>query len=143
MQGSADAILGLINAVLIGIAAISLLVGAIGIMNTMFMSVLERTKEIGIMKSIGATNKMIRNIFLIESGFIGMGGGIIGLIIGFIIAVIVSVIATMSGFAMSISPDPSIFIGSIAFAMIVGMVAGYIPAKNAAEMDPVDALSRE
>ncbi|MFH1239868.1 MAG: ABC transporter permease [Candidatus Diapherotrites archaeon] len=143
MQGSADAILGLINAVLIGIAAISLLVGAIGIMNTMFMSVLERTKEIGIMKSVGATNKMVRNIFLVESGVIGMGGGIIGLIVGFVIAVIVSVIATMSGFAMSISPDPMIFVGSIAFAMIVGMVAGYIPAKNAAEMDPVDALSRE
>ena len=143
MQGSADAILGLINAVLIGIAAISLLVGAIGIMNTMFMSVLERTKEIGVMKSIGATNKMVRNIFLVESGFIGMGGGIIGLIVGFIIAVIVSIIATMSGFAMSITPDPLIFIGSIAFAMSVGMIAGYIPAKNAAEMDPVEALSRE
>lgn len=143
MQESANTILGLINAVLIGIAAISLLVGAIGIMNTMFMSVLERTKEIGIMKSIGATNKMIRNIFLIESGFIGMAGGIIGLIIGFIIAVIVSVIASSSGFAMNITPDPMIFVGSVAFAMIVGMVSGYIPAKNASKMDPVDALSRE
>ncbi len=143
MQGSANTILGLINAVLLGIAAISLLVGAIGIMNTMFMSVLERTKEIGVMKSIGATNKMVRNIFLVESGVIGMGGGIIGLIVGFIIAVIVSLVASSSGFTMTITPDPNIFIGSIAFAMIIGMIAGYIPAKNAAEMDPVDALSRE
>ncbi len=143
IQESAGAILGLVQAVLVGIAAISLAVGSIGIMNTMFMSTMERTREIGIMKAIGATNKHIRNLFLIEAGFIGAGGGIIGVGIGFVIALVVGVIADVSGFPLRINPDIVLFLGAVLFAMSVGMIAGYIPAKRASEMDPVDALGHD
>ena len=74
-------ILGAIKIVLSGLAAISLVVGGIGIMNSMFTSVLERTRQIGIMKAIGATKKDILSLFLIESGLIGLGGGLIGVIL--------------------------------------------------------------
>jgi len=143
IQESAGAILGLVQAVLVGIAAISLAVGSIGIMNTMFMSVMERTREIGIMKAIGATNKRVRNIFLMEAGIIGAAGGLIGIGFGFTIAIVVGLVAESAGFPLKVVPDLMLFFGALLFAMAVGMIAGYIPAKRAAEMDPVEALSQE
>lgn len=143
IQEVAASVLGLVQLVLVGIASISLIVGGIGIMNTMLMSVMERTRDIGIMKAIGATNKRIRNMFLIEAGLIGAVGGVIGLILGFLIAVGVGIAAQYAGFALKIVPNPLIFAGAVAFAMIVGMAAGYLPAKRAAQMDPVIALGHE
>ena len=132
--------LAIIQLVLVGIASISLLVGGIGIMNTMIMSVLERTSEIGVMKAIGATNTLVLSIFLFEAGFIGLIGGIFGVIIGYALAYLVSIISVSSGLALKIEIDVGLIVGSLLFAMIVGMLSGLLPARRAARMDPVVAL---
>jgi len=137
---SAGVVLGLIQLVLVGLAAISLLVGGIGIMNTMLMSVMERTTEIGTMKAIGATNSRVLSIFLAEAALLGATGGLIGSIFGIMIAAGVSVVATASGFPLPIAINPLAFIGAIAFAMAVGMLSGYYPARRAALLEPVAAL---
>ncbi|MFH1239869.1 MAG: ABC transporter permease [Candidatus Diapherotrites archaeon] len=143
MLEGADMILGLIQLVLVGIAAISLAVGGIGIMNTMFMAVIERTREIGVMKAIGATNKKIRNMFILEAGFIGMVGGIIGALFGFGLALLIGFGSSVAGFSLPVDVSPVLFIEALIFAMIVGMISGYIPAKRASELDPVEALHYE
>lgn len=135
-------IIGLIQIFLVGIASISLLVGGIGIMNTMIMSVMERTAEIGVMKAIGATNNTILGIFLLEAGFIGIIGGIIGIILGYLFAFAVAAIASEAFFAMKITIDPILIIGALLFAMLVGMASGTYPAIRAAKLDPVEALRK-
>ena len=132
--------LAVIQLVLVGIASISLLVGGIGITNTMVMSVLERTSEIGVMKAVGATNTLVLAVFLTEAGFIGLVGGVFGVIFGYILAFIVGFVSVSSGLALKVEIDIALIIGSLLFAMIVGMVSGYIPARRAARMDPVTAL---
>jgi len=143
MLEGADMVLGLIQLVLVGIAAISLAVGGIGIMNTMFIAVMERTREIGVMKAIGATNKKIMNMFILEAGFIGMVGGIIGALVGFGLALIIGFGSSLAGFSLPVNVSPVLFVEALIFAMIVGMVSGYIPAKRASELDPVEALHYE
>ncbi len=132
--------LAIIQLVLVGIASISLLVGGIGIMNTMIMSVLERTSEIGVMKAIGATNTLVLSIFLLEAGFIGLVGGVFGVIIGYALAYLVGIISVASGLALKVEIDIGLIIGALLFAMIVGMLSGLLPARRAARMDPVVAL---
>jgi putative ABC transport system permease protein len=139
----AGVVLTLVQIVLIGLAAISLLVGGIGIMNTMLMAVMERTREIGVMKAIGATNERVLSIFLLEAGMIGLVGGIIGTIFGYLIALIVSFASKTAGFALPIEINFFVTIGALAFAMIVGMVSGFIPARRAAMLDPIEALRYE
>jgi putative ABC transport system permease protein len=134
------AILGVIQFVLVLLAGISLFVGGIGIMNTMLMAVMERTKEIGVMKAIGATNTKVLSIFLAEAALIGGVGGAIGVAFGLLIAFGVSVIATAMGFGLPVGLNILGIIGAIAFAMGVGMVAGFIPARRAALLEPVEAL---
>ncbi len=136
----AGIILGIIQLVLVGIAAISLLVGGIGIMNTMMMSVVERTTEIGTMKAIGATNKTILSLFLIEAGVVGLAGGGIGVALGLGAAVFVSAIAKSAGFDLPTDFSLPLIAGAMLFSMGVGMVSGILPAKRAAGLDPVDAL---
>lgn len=135
-----DQVLGVIQLFLVGIASISLLVGSIGIMNTMVMAVMERTKEIGVMKAIGATNNLVLSIFILEAGFIGLVGGIIGIIIGYGLAFGIGFVAQSSGLAISIQIDPMLILGAMAFSLIVGMAAGTYPANRAAGLDPVVAL---
>ncbi len=132
--------LGIIQLVLVGIASISLLVGGIGIMNTMIMSVLERTAEIGVMKAVGATNTLVLSVFLAEAGFIGLVGGIFGVIVGYALAFIVGIASVASGLALKVEIDVGLIIGSLVFAMVVGMISGYVPSRRAARMDPVAAL---
>ncbi len=136
-------VVGMISLVLVGIAAISLLVGGIGIMNTMLMSVMERTKEIGVMKAIGATTPKIISIFVVEAGLIGLAGGIIGLILGIGTAGLVSIAAEMAGLPLTTAVTPQLILGAIAFSMAVGMIAGVYPAMRAASVDPVEALRYE
>ncbi len=131
----------IVQVVLVGIAAISLIVGGIGIMNSMYTSVVERIKEIGIMKSVGAKNSDILYIFIIESGMLGLVGGIFGVIIGSTIAKVIGFAAAQSGFSLLlIKINPFLVLFGIMFAFIVGMVAGALPAVRAAKLKPVEAL---
>ena len=137
-------ILDILQWFLIGISLISLFVGGVGIMNTMYTSVLQRTNDIGVMKAIGAKNSDILWIFLIESGLLGLAGGIIGILIGMGFSDAVARIAVMSGITMiQTSFPPYLIIGTLAFSFIVGTLSGVMPARAASKMNPVDALRYE
>ena len=123
-----------------GIAAISLIVGGIGIMNTMYTSVLERTREIGIMKTVGAKNIDILMIFLIESGLLGLIGGIIGIILGFLISKGIETITIQSQLPFSASYPWWLFVGSLLFSFIIGCLSGLLPALQAAKMKPAESI---
>ncbi len=134
-------ILTVVNVILIGIAGISLVVGGIGIMNTMYTSVLERRKEIGIMKAIGARNKDILMLYLIESGLLGLAGGIIGIIGGMTLSGIVEFIANSAGITLlKASFSPYLIIGALLFSFIVGIASGVLPALQASKLHPIEAL---
>ncbi|MFH1589484.1 MAG: ABC transporter permease [archaeon] len=142
MLETAGTVLSVITAVLIGLAAISIIVGGVGITNTMYTSVLERTKEVGIMKAIGAKNSDVLQIFLIEAGLLGMAGGAIGILIGAGLAKIVEIAATQTLRVEYIvaNVSPQLVIGALLFTFIIGAVAGTTPAIQASKMSPVDAL---
>ncbi|MDD5178389.1 MAG: ABC transporter permease [Candidatus Nanoarchaeia archaeon] len=134
-------ILVLVQVILGGIASISLLVGGIGIMNSMYTAVLQRTREIGIMKSIGATNKSIAILFLIEGGLFGLVGGIVGIALGTLIAYIVKYAATLAGYSiLLIKINVPLLIFVLLFSIGVGLISTWLPAKRAVKMKPVDAL---
>jgi len=142
---SFNTIFGVVQAIIIGIAAISLLVGAIGIMNTMYTAVLERTKEIGIMKAVGAKNSEIMLLFLIESGLLGLVGGVIGVILGYLMGKVAEVIANqaLGTDLLKLYFPPELIIGALAFSFIIGALSGMVPARQASHMRPVDALRYE
>jgi putative ABC transport system permease protein len=123
------------------IASISILVGSIGIVNTMTTSVLERRKEIGTMKAVGARNEQIFLQFFIESGMLGLVGGLIGVFFGTIIGII-GVGGINAFLATELSPqiDFPLIIGSLFGSFIIGAVAGIAPAMNAAKQNPVEAI---
>ena len=140
-----SSIFAVVQAVLVGIAAISLLVGGIGIMNTMYTSVLERTKEIGTMKAIGAKNSDIRNLFLIESGLLGLVGGAIGVAIGVLIGKATEYIAaSVLGTPLLQASFPWYLIaGALTFSFVIGSASGLFPAMQASKLRPADALRYE
>ncbi len=140
-----NSILGIIRYVVVGIASIALVVGSVGIANTMYMAVIERTKEIGIMKSVGATNRAILSIFLIESAFFGIVGGIIGCIlgIGLALAAKLAIQTFAPGLPFLIIIDPIVIGGALLFSAIAGILSGILPARNASKLKPVDALRYE
>ena len=113
-------------------------------MNTMYTAVLERTKEIGIMKAIGAKNKSILFIFIFESGLLGIIGGGLGVMSGYIIAKIGGMIAAASGYSM-LQPSFPIYLtlGCLLFAFFVGAGSGFFPAVQASKLKPVDSLRYE
>ena len=127
------------------IASISIIVGGIGIMNTMYTAVLERIKDIGIMKATGAQNKFVFNLFFIESGLIGLIGGIIGVIIGGALAYGLAAIvgAALGNSDLRASISPLLVFGALAFSFLFGTIAGTLPAIRASKLNPVDALSYE
>jgi len=146
MQQARAATMSSMSNFLLAIAAVSLIVGSIGIANTMFTSVLEKTKEIGIMKAIGARNPDILLIFLFNAGFIGLVGGVIGIILGTI----------LSGFLPALMGGGGLFMGrggtivtlnsiimALSVSVTVGILAGLIPAYQASKLRPVDALRYE
>ena len=144
VQESISEVMGMISLFLGAIAMISLLVGAVGIVNTMFTSVLEKTRDIGIMKSIGAQNKDIMMIFLFNSGLIGLVGGIGGAILGSVVSVIVNfLLSSGEGMQVSTLVTAKLIIFVLLFSIIIGMVAGAIPAYRASKLKPVDALRYE
>jgi putative ABC transport system permease protein len=127
------------------IAAISLLVGAIGISNTMFTSVLEKTKEIGILKAIGAKNRDILFIFLFKAGMLGLIGGIGGTLLGILFSISIGQLAGISLGRVSLTSyiNPWLVIGAFLISMVIGMIAGAIPAYRASRLSPIEALRYE
>jgi len=139
---SINTILGIINIVIVGIASISLIIGGIGIANTMYTSVLERTKEIGTMKAVGAKNSDILIIFLIESGLLGLIGGLIGVAIGLGLAFSVSNAAT-SFFGeqiIKVQVSQTLVLSAILFSTGIGTLSGLLPAYQASRLSPAEAL---
>ena len=137
-----------IQRVLGGIGAISLFVAAIGIANTMMMSIYERTKEIGVIKVLGCDLRTIRNMFLLESGFIGFMGGVIGVAIsygiGFIMNHFLGIGQIMTGQAGDISRIPLwLAAAAVVFAIFVGMAAGFFPSLRAMHLSPLAAIRNE
>ncbi|MBW2965858.1 FtsX-like permease family protein, partial [Candidatus Woesearchaeota archaeon] len=137
-------IIGILNGVLVLIALISVVVAAVNIMNTMYTSILERTREIGIMKAIGAKNKFILLVFIAESGILGLVGGSIGIILGYLIARLGGYIAALYGLGMIRPAFPAwLVIGCLLFALLVGAGSGLLPSLQASKLKPVDALRYE
>jgi putative ABC transport system permease protein len=137
-------IMGIIQVVVFVFGGIAVLVGGIGIMNTMFTSVRERTKEIGILKAVGAKNSTIILIFLIEAGIIGLIGGIGGMIPGLGLAKAIQAIGQVHPvFYIEASITPGIILFGLLFSFGVGCLSGFFPAKSAAKLKPVDALRYE
>jgi len=146
-QDLLDQYLGALNLIIgfvILIALVSVLVSAINTANSMITSVIERVREIGIIKSIGARNSEIFNLFLFESGLIGFLAGTLGVILGFIITFAAKIVLTNLGWAF-LSPHYSIslFLGCILFATLTGAISGAWPAWQASKIKPVDALRYE
>jgi len=143
MGDLAGNILAVIQFAIISFASIAIVVGGIGIMNTMFTSVRERTREIGIMKAIGAKNSAILTIFLFESSIIGLGGGVGGTILGAGFAKIIETYGQVHPiFYFSASITPGLIIFGLLFSFFVGGLAGFFPARRAAKLKPVEALRR-
>ena len=144
---SAKKQMGMIQAVLGGIGAVSLLVAAIGIANTMMMSIYERTKEIGIIKVLGCSLKNIREMFLVEAASIGLIGGVCGMVLSFILSAIINFL-TGNGAAMGIEGNLSyipvwLVLVAIAFATLIGTLAGFFPALRAMKLSPLAAIKTE
>ena len=136
-------VLGIIQLVLAGIAGISLLVGGIGIMNIMLVSVTERIREIGLRKAVGAKRRDILVQFLIEAATLGLCGGAVGVGLGWIIVKIMSVVATNLGFPFAARLPGNAIILAVGVSVFVGLVSGLYPAVRAARLDPIESLRHE
>lgn len=123
---------------LAAIAAVSLLVGAIGIANSLFTSVLEKTKEIGILKALGSTEMEILELFLFESALFGLVGGITGILLGLIASYLLSALVSLNTYV-----SVELMVISLMLSVGIGVVAGVIPAKNASKLKPIEALRYE
>ena len=138
MMGVMNTIQGTVMTVLVAIAAISLLVGGIGIMNIMLVSVTERTREIGIRKSLGARSRDIRRQFIIEAATTSAIGGIFGILVGV-------TLAGIAGKIVGVTAVPSVtaIVVSVSVSVAVGVIFGYLPAGKAAKLNPIDALRHD
>jgi len=138
---------GIFRGILAGIGGVALLVAAIGIANTMVMAVLERTREIGIMKAVGASPRDIRGLFLAEAGIVGAFGGVIGLALGIGGGKVIE--AVIRQLNQRVNPpdifvvDPTLAVGSLALALAMSLVAGFLPARRAMRMSALSALRYE
>lgn len=151
--GMINTVLNVITIAISVIAAISLIVGGVGVMNIMLVSILERTREIGVRKALGAQNTDIRSQFVIEAIIICLTGGTIGVIVGILNGILISKIAavllnTMASeyadyITVTVSPSIPAIIISLGFSMLTGLIFGYYPAKRAGNMNPIDALRYE
>jgi putative ABC transport system permease protein len=130
------------NSIIFGVALISLLVGGLSVVNTMTMSVYERTREIGIRKAIGASHRQIVGQFLGESAFIGFLGGATGLLLGWVTTLAVNAVMVDGGTVLFLV-TPRLAIGALAFAIVLGVGSGFYPSLHAARLKPVLALRYE
>jgi len=139
----AETITGMFTLFLGGIAGISLLVGGIGIMNIMLVTVVERTKEIGLRKALGARKSNILVQFLVESSLLSLGGGSIGIVLGYAIAFLIGQIAAQSGNPITPQIELNSILLATLFSASVGLFFGLYPANRAANLEPVEALRSE
>ena len=138
LLSTATSVTQTLTVLLAGIAAISLLVGGIGVMNIMLVSVTERVREIGLRKALGATPRVIRRQFMVEASMLGLIGGLVGATLGLGLAAILS-----NALGQAIVASPTATVGSIVIAVLVGIVSGVYPATRAARLAPIDALRSE
>ncbi|MBN2109740.1 MAG: ABC transporter permease, partial [Methanosarcinaceae archaeon] len=141
---SASEMMGSMTLFLGAIAGVSLVVGSVGIANTMFTSVMEKTREIGTMKAIGARNRDILTIFLFNSALVGFVGGVLGILLSLVLTSLMPYLGISmmrSGMGSTIAPD--LMLMGISIAVFIGVLSGVIPAYNASKMKPVDALRYE
>lgn len=152
LQQTVSSVTSTITYFLAGIAGISLLVGGIGIANTMFMSVMERTRQIGVLKSLGTTNGEVMKLFLTESGLLGLIGGVIGSIFGVLISLLISelggggslgVFRARNPGGLQTVVSPEVLLMAIGFSVLIGAISGLFPARRAAKLQPVEALRYE
>ncbi|MBI4148904.1 ABC transporter permease [Candidatus Woesearchaeota archaeon] len=137
-----NSILTVVQAVVVGIAAISLVVGGIGIMNTMYTAVLERKREIGIMKAVGARNRHILLLFVVESGLLGAVGGGTGILLGAGFGKAVTLVGSslLGTDLLRAEISLGLVVGSVLFSFVVGTLSGLLPARQAALLNPVEAM---
>jgi putative ABC transport system permease protein len=143
VAGQLTQVMGILQLVLAGIAGISLLVGGIGIMNIMLVSVTERIREIGLRKAVGAKRRDILIQFLVEAATLGLCGGALGVGVGWIIVKIMSVVATSAGFAFSAVVPGNAVALAVGVAIGIGLITGLYPALRAARLDPIESLRHE
>ena len=148
LRGARNAFI-ILDIVLSLIGSIALAVSSLGIVNTMVMSILERTREIGIMKAVGAGNDDVRRIFLIEASVIGLLGGLLGIALGWLVGRVVNFganlyIQSQGGTPGTLFSLPVWLVASaIAFSIVVSLIAGSYPASRAARLDPIEALRHD
>ncbi len=141
-SASVSSSVSIFNAIIVGIGLVSLIVGGLSVINTMAMSVAERTREIGIKRAIGASRPRIIRELMVEAGLIGAVGGLLGVTLGALVVVLVNEVMRPSGtvlFQMTLGTAAFAF----AFSTILGVIAGIVPAWSAARLDPVSALRYE
>jgi putative ABC transport system permease protein len=138
-----DTVFGTINILLLALTSISLIVGGVGIMNVMYVAVIERTFEIGLRKAVGAKSSDILRQFLLEAVIVTLIGGLVGIILGFFLSISFSYILATLGFALQFSVTPiSIFI-AVGFSATTGIIFGFYPAWKASKLSPMEALRKE
>jgi putative ABC transport system permease protein len=144
IAGMVGSVMTMMEAILGGIAAISLVVAGISVINTMTISVMERTREIGVMKALGAKSRDVLTMFLTESLLTGLIGGVIGVVFGIFLGQIASTLLTLT-MGVSLTSVPSLEVGivGIAFAVITGTFSGLYPSRKASKLAPVEALRYE
>ncbi len=139
MLETAGRVIGMITAAVSAIAAISLLVGAIGILTILWISVHERTREVGLLRALGVTPAEIGRLFLLEAALIASCGGLLGVSAGLALGGLFRLLVP----ALPLAPSPSAIGAALAMSLLVGLASGWLPARRAAALDPVDALRAE
>lgn len=142
-QKLVDDVFGTINILLLALTSISLIVGGVGIMNVMYVAVVERTFEIGLRKAVGAKEIDIRNQFLFEAIFITFIGGMIGIILGFLLNLAFSYVFSLLGYSLSFPLTMNSVLLGAGFSVATGIIFGYYPAWKASKLSPMEALRKE